>query len=45
MSEMMEQKQSEAPVKSPVIQEIIMSNRIGVNAISIQNSVLCERNN
>ena len=29
MSEMMEQKQSEDPIKSPVIQEIIMSNRIG----------------
>ena len=30
----MEQKQSEDPVKSPVIQEIIMSNRIG--AISVE---------
>ena len=30
----MEQKQFEDPVKSPVIQEIIMSNRIG--AISIE---------
>ncbi len=29
MSEMMEQKQYDDPVKSPVIQEIIMSNRIG----------------
>ncbi len=29
MSEVMEQKQSDDPVKSPVIQEIIMSNRIG----------------
>ena len=36
MSEMMEQKQSEDPVKSPVIQEIIMSNRIG--AISMELS-------
>lgn len=45
MNEMMEQKQSEDPVKSPVIREIIMSNRIGVSAISMQNSVLCERNN
>ena len=34
MSEAMEQKQSEDPVKSPVIQEIIMSNRIG--AISME---------
>ena len=34
MSEMMEQKQSDDPVKSPVIQEIIMSNRIG--AISVE---------
>ncbi len=31
---MMEQKQSDNPMKSPVIQEIIMSNRIG--AISIE---------
>ena len=30
----MEQKQSEDPVKSPVVQEIIMSNRIG--AISVE---------
>ena len=30
----MEPKQSEDPVKSPVIQEIIMSNRIG--AISVE---------
>jgi len=30
----MEQKQYEDPVKSPVIQEIIMSNRIG--AISVE---------
>ncbi len=30
----MEQKPSEDPVKSPVIQEIIMSNRIG--AISVE---------
>lgn len=30
----MEQKQSDDPVKSPVIQEIIMSNRIG--AISLE---------
>ena len=30
----MEQKQSDDPVKSPVIQEIIMSNRIG--AISVE---------
>ena len=30
----MEQKQFEDPVKSPVIQEIIMSNRIG--AISVE---------
>jgi len=29
MSEVMEQKQYDDPVKSPVIQEIIMSNRIG----------------
>ena len=36
MSETMEQKQSEDPVKSPVIQEIIMSNRIG--AISMELS-------
>ena len=36
MSEMMEQKQSGDPVKSPVIQEIIMSNRIG--AISMELS-------
>lgn len=36
MSEMMEQKQYDDPVKSPVIQEIIMSNRIG--AISIELS-------
>ena len=36
MSEMMEQKQYEDPVKSPVIQEIIMSNRIG--AISMELS-------
>ena len=34
MSEKMEQKQSDDPVKSPVIQEIIMSNRIG--AISME---------
>ena len=34
MSEVMEQKQSDDPVKSPVIQEIIMSNRIG--AISVE---------
>ena len=34
MSEVMEQKQFDDPVKSPVIQEIIMSNRIG--AISIE---------
>ena len=34
MSEMMEQKQSEDPVESPFIQEIIMSNRIG--AISME---------
>ncbi len=40
MSEMMEQKQYDDPVKSPVIQEIIMSNRIGISAISMQNSVL-----
>ncbi|MBR4561729.1 MAG: hypothetical protein IKO23_07420 [Bacteroidales bacterium] len=32
----MEQKQSEDPVKSPVIQEIIMSNRI--DAISLELS-------
>lgn len=31
---MMEQKQFENPTKSPVIQEIIMSNRIG--AISVE---------
>ena len=36
MSEMVEQKQSEDPAKSPVIQEIIMSNRTG--AISIELS-------
>ena len=36
MSEAMEQKQSEDPAKSPVIQEIIMSNRIG--AISMELS-------
>ena len=36
MSEMMEQKQSDDPVKSPVIQEIIMSNHIG--AISMELS-------
>ena len=30
----MEQKQSDDPVKSPVVQEIIMSNRIG--AISVE---------
>lgn len=29
MSEVMEQKQFDDPAKSPVIQEIIMSNRIG----------------
>ena len=40
MSETMEQKQYDDPVKSPVIQEIIMSNRIGISAISMQNSVL-----
>ena len=34
MSEVMEQKQSDDPVKSPVIQEIIMSYRIG--AISLE---------
>ena len=34
MSEAMEQKQYDDPVKSPVIQEIIMSNRIG--AISME---------
>ena len=34
MSEVMEHKQSDDPVKSPVIQEIIMSNRIG--AISVE---------
>ena len=34
MSEVMEQKLSDDPVKSPVIQEIIMSNRIG--AISVE---------
>ena len=32
----MEQKQSEDPVKSPVVQEIIMSNRIG--AISVESA-------
>lgn len=32
----MEQKQSNGPIKSPVIQEIIMSNRIG--AISMELS-------
>lgn len=36
MSETMEQKQYDDPVKSPVIQEIIMSNRIG--AISMELS-------
>ena len=36
MSEAMEQKQSEDPAKSPVIQEIIMSNHIG--AISMELS-------
>ena len=36
MSEMMELKQYDDPVKSPVIQEIIMSNRIG--AISMELS-------
>ena len=30
----MEQRQSEDPIKSPVVQEIIMSNRIG--AISVE---------
>ena len=34
MSEVMEQKQFDDPIKSPVTQEIIMSNRIG--AISIE---------
>ena len=34
MSEVMEQKQFDDPVKLPVIQEIIMSNRIG--AISVE---------
>ena len=34
MNEVMEQKQSDDPVKSPVIQEIIISNRIG--AISVE---------
>ena len=41
MNEMMEQKPSEDPIKPPVIQEIIMSNRIGVSAISIRKGVLC----
>ena len=36
MNELMEQKQYNDPVKSPVIQEIIMSNRIG--AISMELS-------
>lgn len=31
----MEQNQSEDPVKSPVIQEIIMSNRIGVISVEL----------
>ena len=31
----MEQKQSEDPVKSPVVQEIIMSNRIGAIAVEL----------
>lgn len=31
----MEQKQFEDPVKSPVIQEIILSNRIGAIAVEI----------
>ena len=34
MSGVMEQKHSEDPVKSPVVQEIIMSNRMG--AISVE---------
>ena len=35
MSEVMEQKQSDDPVKSPVIQEIIMSNRIGTISVEL----------
>ena len=31
----MEQRQSDDPVKSPVIQEIIMSNRIGAIAVEL----------
>ena len=37
MSELMEQKQYNDPVKSPVIQEIIMSNRIGAISMEFPN--------
>ena len=38
----MEQKQSEDPVKSPVIQEIIMSNRIGAIAMELSKRLNIE---
>ena len=38
----MEQKQSEDPVKSPVIQEIIISNRIGAIAMELSKRLNIE---
>ena len=38
----MEQKQSEDPVKSPVIQEIIMSNRIGTISMELSKRLNIE---
>lgn len=38
----MEQKQSEDPIKSPVIQEIIMSNRIGAIAMELSKRLNIE---
>lgn len=39
---MMEQKYYESPTKSPVIQEIIMSNRIGAIAIHLAQQLNIE---
>ena len=36
---MMEQKNYESPTKSPVVQEIIMSNRIGAIAIHLSKQL------
>ena len=43
ISEMMEQKQYDDPVKSPVIQEIIMSNRIGAISMEVAKRLNIER--